>query len=104
LKVELEKNDYEVITASDGKKGLEKAHKEKPDLIILDLILPKLDGYVVCSLLKRDKRYSAIPIIVLTARDKEEDLEMGKKVGADAYITKPFKFEILLGKIKELLK
>lgn len=104
LKVRLEKNNYEVITAYDGKKALEKTYKEKPDLVVLDLGLPKLDGYMVCSLLKRDKRHTSIPIVILTARDQKEDLEMGEKVGADAYITKPFKFKKLLSKIKELLK
>ena len=86
----LEANGYEVIPAYDGFEGLEKAKKEKPDLIILDLMLPKMDGYKVCGLLKADTRYNKIPIIMFTARAQESDKKMGKEVGADAYITKPF--------------
>lgn len=94
---------YEVISAGDGTTGLDKARKEKPDLIILDLMLPKMDGYRVCGLLKKDARYSRIPIIIFTAKAQEEDIRMGEEVGADAYITKPFEPKALLGKIKELI-
>ena len=73
-------------------------------MIILDLMLPEMDGYKVCSLLKADTRYNKIPIIMFTARAQESDEKLGFEVGADAYITKPFEAEILLGKIKELLK
>jgi len=100
----LEDNGYEVISAYDGFKGLEKAKKEKPDLIILDLMLPKMDGYKVCGLLKADTRYNKIPIIMFTARAQESDKKMGKEVGANAYITKPFEPQLLLEKIRELLK
>jgi len=103
LKIRLEANDYSVLSASDGQAGLEMARKEKPDLMILDLMLPKMDGYKVCGLLKKDARYSKIPIIIFTARAQESDKEMGVEVGADAYITKPFEPSVLLGKIKELL-
>ena len=68
LTFRLEANDYEVIKAFDGQDGLDKAKKEKPDLIILDLMLPKMDGYKVCGLLKADARYSKVPIILFTAR------------------------------------
>ena len=104
LKMNLQQNDYEVITAEDGKKGLERAHKENPDLIILDLMLPQLNGYIVCSTLKKDKRYSQIPIILITARDKEEVLDMKEKVNADAYISKPFQLKTLLKNIEKLTK
>jgi len=100
----LEANGYTVVTAYDGQDGFEKAKKEKPDLIILDLMLPKMDGYKVCALLKSDARHSKIPIIIFTARAQAEDVKMGKEVGADAYITKPFEPETLLSKIKELIK
>lgn len=103
IKMRLETNDYEVLVAYDGYEALEKARKEKPDLIVLDLILPKMDGYKVCGLLKRDTRYARIPIIMLTARVREEDKKMGEEMGAEAYITKPFEPQILLEKIKELL-
>ncbi len=100
----LEAFGYEVISAYDGFEGLEKAKKEKPDLIILDLMLPKMDGYKVCGLLKADTRYNKIPIIMFTARAQESDKKMGKEVGADAYITKPFEPQALLEKIRYLLK
>ena len=100
----LEAAGYEVIPAYDGREGLEKAKREKPDLIILDLMLPKMDGYKVCGLLKADTRYNKIPIIMFTARAQESDKKMGQEVGADAYITKPFEPQLLLEKIRELLK
>ena len=100
----LRASNYNVILAHDGQEALDKAHKEKPDLIILDLMLPKMDGYWVCGLLKADTRYNKIPIIIFTARTQESDKQMGQDVGADAYITKPFEPQELLTKIKELLK
>ncbi len=103
-RIRLEQADYEVLAAYDGREGLEKARKEKPDLIILDLMLPKMDGYKVCGLLKADTRYSKIPVIMFTARAQEADKKMSEEVGADAHITKPFDHQALLAKIKELLK
>jgi DNA-binding response OmpR family regulator len=100
----LEAAGYEVIPAYDGREGLAKAKKEKPDLIILDLMLPKMDGYKVCGLLKADTRYNKIPIIMFTARAQESDKKMGQEVCADAYITKPFEPEALLEKVRQLLK
>jgi len=100
----LEANNYEVIKAFDGQEGLDKARKESPDLIILDLMLPKLDGYKVCRMLKFDDKYSKIPIILFTARAQESDKKTGEEVGADAYVTKPFEPVVLLAKIKDLLK
>ncbi|MDP8229653.1 MAG: response regulator [Candidatus Gorgyraea atricola] len=84
--------------------ALNKARGEKPDLIIMDLMLPKLDGFKVSAMLKFDENYKDIPIIILTARAGETDKKKGKDVHADAYITKPFEPEALLAKIKELLK
>lgn len=104
LTFRLEANNYEVIKAYDGQEGLEKAHTQKPDLIILDLMLPKMDGYKVCSFLKHDIKYKNIPIILFTARAQESDQKMGKEVGADAYVTKPFDPVVLLSKMAELLK
>ena len=103
IKLRLEAAGYEVITAYDGQAGLEKAKKEKPDLIILDLMLPKMDGYKVCGLLKNDARYSGIPIIMFTARAQEEDMRLGKDLGAEEYVTKPFDPKVLITKIKEQL-
>ena len=104
LSIRLEANDYEVFAAYDGQEGLDKARASKPDLIILDLMLPKIDGYKVCRMLKFDEKYKQIPIILFTARAQESDVKLGKEVGADAYLTKPFEPSILLGKIAELLK
>jgi DNA-binding response OmpR family regulator len=102
VKMRLEAAGYETISAYDGQDGFDKAKKDKPDLIILDLMLPKMDGYKVCGLLKNDARYSKIPIIMFTARVQEEDVIMGKDLGAEEYVTKPFDAKILLLKIKEL--
>lgn len=104
LKIRLEANDYEVVCAYDGQAGLETAKKENPDLIILDLMLPKMDGYKVCGLLKSDSRYAKIPIIMFTARAQETDKKLGEEVGANAYITKPFDPQVLLAKITELIQ
>ncbi len=104
VKMRLEANNYEVLSAYDGQEALDKARKEKPDLIILDLMLPKIDGYKVCRMLKFDEKYKKIPIILFTARAQESDQKIGKEVGADAYVTKPFDPKVLLDKIGELLK
>lgn len=104
VKLQLEANDYEVTTASDGQEALDKARREKPDLIILDLMLPKIDGYKVCRMLKFDEKYKKIAVILFTARSQKSDEKVGFEVGADAYITKPFEPKVLLEKIKELLK
>lgn len=102
--MQLEAAGYEVVAAYDGKEALDKAKKEKPDLIILDLMLPKMDGYKVCRMLKFDQKYRKIPVIMFTARAQEADKKMGEEVGADAYITKPFDPQALLEKIKKFLK
>jgi two-component system, OmpR family, alkaline phosphatase synthesis response regulator PhoP len=99
----LEDAGYEVVVAWDGQEALEKTKSEMPDLIILDLMLPKMNGYKVCGLLKADSRYNRIPILMFTARAQEADRRMSEEVGADAYVTKPFEPEILFAKIEELL-
>ena len=103
VEIELKHADYEVITAYDGQEALERARREMPDLILLDLMLPTLNGYKVCRMLKFDEKYKNIPIILFTARAEESDKKMGMDVGADAYIIKPFEPQVLLDKIKELL-
>lgn len=103
VKLRLESKGYTVLTALDGKEALDKARKERPDLIILDLMLPKIDGYRVCAMLKRDQRYMKIPVILFTARAQDSDMKMGQEAGADCYIVKPFDPEVLLGKINELI-
>lgn len=104
LKMRLEANHYEVITAGDGEEGLEKARKENPSLVLLDIMLPKMNGYKVCQLLKSDPKYASIPVIISSGRTPQEILRVGKEVGADAFVSKPFEAEMLLAKIKELLE
>ena len=103
IEARLKANGYEVFTAADGQTALELAKKKIPDLIILDIMLPKMDGYKVCGLLKKDTRYAHIPIILFTARAQTEDMRVGEEVGADAFVTKPFDAQILLSKIDGLL-
>jgi two-component system alkaline phosphatase synthesis response regulator PhoP len=103
IQIRLEQAGYEVLIAYDGKEGLEKAREENPDLIVLDLMLPKMDGYKVCRMLKFDAKYKKIPVVMLTARTQEKDESLGYEVGADVFITKPFKYQVLLSKIRELL-
>jgi DNA-binding response OmpR family regulator len=104
VSVQLEAHGFEIVTGYDGQEALDKARFEKPDLIILDIMLPKIDGYKVCRMLKFDEKYKHIPIIMFTAKSMEEDRKMGMEVGADVYITKPFEPQFLLSTIKELLK
>jgi DNA-binding response OmpR family regulator len=95
---------YHVDIASDGQDGLKKARELRPDIILLDLMLPKLDGYKVCRLLKFDERYRHIPIIILSARTQEGDQTLAKEMGANLFITKPYEFGEILGHIEALLK
>lgn len=103
VKMRLEASGYEVITAADGQEALDKARQDKPNLIILDLMLPKIDGYKVCRMLKFDEKYNKIPIILFSARAQEQDKLLGMQVGANGYIAKPFEPKVLLSKIEELL-
>ena len=103
LRVRLEDSNYEVIVAYDGEEGLERAERDQPDLIILDVILPKISGFDVCRKLKIDENFKNIPIIMLTAKFQANDAKFGMAMGADAYITKPFEPRVLLEKMRELL-
>ena len=103
LRIRLETAGYEVLTAYDGHEALQKARTEKPDLIILDVMLPKMNGYKVCRFLKFDKRYKDIPIIMLTSRAKQSDVEIGLQTGADEYICKPYDPVKLLKTIKKYI-
>ena len=96
----LEMEGYQVLVSYNGEDGLNQARRENPDLIILDLMLPKLDGYKVCRLLKFDERYKHIPILMLTAKTQEKDRILGKETGADGYMTKPFDIDQLMEKVK----
>ncbi len=99
----LEIAGFLVLSATDGQDALAKAQTTGPDLIILDLMLPKLNGYEVCTMLKGDTRYAQIPVILFSAKAQEKDEKMGKECGANAYVTKPFKAETLLEQIRVLL-
>ena len=104
LQFGLEAIGYHVDTASDGQEGLKKARDLKPDIILLDLMLPKLDGYKVCRLLKFDERYKNIPIIILSARTQEGDQLLAMEMGANRFVTKPYDFAEVLKHIETLLK
>jgi two-component system, OmpR family, alkaline phosphatase synthesis response regulator PhoP len=102
-RINLEAAGFVVVMATDGFQGLEMARTENPDLIVLDIMLPKMDGFKVCRILKFDDKYKHIPIIMLTARIQEVDKETGFKTGADGYMTKPFEPEELIKKINQVL-
>jgi len=101
LEYNLVAEGYQVITATDGLMALDVAHEEQPDLIVLDLMLPGLDGFEVCRILRRDTN---VPILMLTARADEVDRVVGLEVGADDYLTKPFSMRELLARVKALLR
>ncbi len=103
LQFVLETNGYKCITALDGEEGLKLAREAQPDLIILDVMMPKINGYKISRLLKYDNKYKNIPIIMITARSQEEDRIIGEETGADEYITKPFQVEYVLEKVKSYL-
>ncbi len=102
LKFNLEARDYTVIAAYDGEAGYQKALKEQPDLVILDLMLPKLNGYEVCKRLKEE--VPDLPIIMLTAKSQEAEIVTGLELGADDYITKPFSVLELIARIKAVFR
>ncbi len=103
LQFVLEAQGYECITAFDGEEGLRLAKEAKPDLILLDVMMPKINGYKISRLLKYDSKYKDIPILMLTARSQDEDKILGEETGADEYITKPFKVDYVVEKVKEYL-
>ncbi len=100
MSFQLKKKGYDVITASNGRSCIRKAAKEKPDLILLDILMPKLNGFEICSLLKKDKKTKEIPVIMLTALAEEKDLSSGLMEGAVCFISKPFSYNDLLQEVK----
>jgi len=104
LKRALEMEDFNVIEAQDGVEALEKVRAEIPDLVLLDLMLPKINGFEVCQQLKQDEATSAIPIIMLTAKGETSDKVEGIEIGADDYVTKPFDLAELKARIKAVLR
>jgi DNA-binding response OmpR family regulator len=102
LKDNFEFKGYKVLTASDGEKGLEAALNAKPDLILLDIMLPKINGYEICRLIREQKL--DMPIIMLTAKGEESDIVLGLNLGADDYVTKPFSIKELLARAAAFLR
>ncbi len=101
LEYNLQKESYDVVTAADGIEALESARREKPELIILDVMLPKLNGFEVCRILRKE---TTVPILMLTAKNDEVDKIVGLEIGADDYMTKPFSMRELLARIGAMLR
>ena len=98
LRFNLEKEGYAVLTAYDGETGLALAQEKNPDIILLDVMLPKMNGFDVCRILRENG--SSVPVIILTAREEETDKVLGLELGADDYITKPFSMRELMARVK----
>ncbi|MFH1941748.1 MAG: response regulator [bacterium] len=103
LKKRLESRGYQTMIADDGLEGLALVKREKPDLVILDLILPGMDGHKICRLLKFNRETMDIPIVMFTSRDLDEDAEMARQCHADAFIVKTIRPEVMMDVIKKLL-
>ena len=101
IKNYLEKDGYEIIAAFDGAEGIEKTESHRPDLVILDLMLPKLDGLEVCKLIRKE---SSMPILMLSAKGEEADIVVGLELGADDYLSKPFSLRELSARVKAILR
>ena len=102
LRLYLEKHGYEVMLAEDGKEAFRLARTRAPDLMLLDLMIPGMDGFWVSSMIKSDKKFAGIAIIALTARSSVEDMKTAKECGVNDYVVKPFEFSELLVKIRRL--
>src|SRR3989338_8735876 len=103
LRIELETEGYVVSAAFDGKSGLELIQKVKPDLVLLDVMMPEMNGYEVLELLKQDPLTKAIPVVMLTAKGLENEIQKGLDLGADEYVSKPFHPGLLIKRIQTLL-
>jgi len=104
LKFNLSKEGYQVITATSGRDAIRLVGEEKPDLIILDIMLPEMDGYDVLRILKANRQSASIPVIMLSARDEELDKVVGLELGAEDYVTKPFSIRELVARVKAHLR
>lgn len=100
----LEAADYEVVSATNGAECLQKVKEEKPDLVLLDVVMPGMDGFEVCKALRADESNNLMPIIMLTSQDNEDDKLSGLELGADDYITKPFNYRELLSRVRNTLR
>lgn len=94
---------FEVLKAYDGKQAIEMSGKERPGLVLLDIMMPQLDGFQVCQILRKDSQNAGLPIIMVTAKDKESDIVQSLEKGADDYVVKPIDKKELLGKIEDML-
>jgi DNA-binding response OmpR family regulator len=103
LKFLLEKNEYEVLLAPSGKDAFDSIKKTKPDLILLDIMLPDLDGYEIFQIIRKNHDWDNIKVIYLTAKNRDIDIAKGLNLGVDAYITKPFSNAELIEKVRSLL-
>ena len=104
IQYNLEREGYQVLTAKNGEEGLETARAKKPDLVVLDLMMPGIDGLEVCKILRSNKDTRAIPIIMLTAKSSEIDQIVGLELGASDYITKPFSVKVLSARVKNVFR
>lgn len=104
LKFMLEAQGYECFCAYDGEAGLTLAKEIIPDLMILDVMMPKMNGYKISRLLKYDNKYKDIPIIMVTARSQDDDKAIGQETGVNEYITKPFELDDLIARVNKYLK
>ena len=104
LKYNLEKEGYKVAYTTDGSLALAEIRRETPDLVVLDLMLPGMDGLEVCRQLRRHEKFASIPVLMLTARSEEADRVVGLEIGADDYVTKPFSMRELIARVRALLR
>jgi two-component system alkaline phosphatase synthesis response regulator PhoP len=104
VRYRLEANNFDFASAADGKEGLKKTKSEKPDVILLDIVMPEMDGYEVCKRIRKDPATKDIPVILFTASVIKNLKEKCLDCGADDYVVKPFESETLVGKIKQVLK
>ncbi len=103
LKIRLESKGFEVLTASDGREGLSLIREAFPDIVLLDILMPGMNGLQLCSILRTEERLKCIPVVMLTARAGEQAREESMSAGADAYFSKPYDWERLYSSIKEFL-
>ena len=100
----MKKSGFDVVSASDGERAIEILLAEGPDLLILDVMIPQKNGYEVCAEVRADQRFQKLPILMLSAKGRENEVKKGMSIGADAYISKPFSTYDLVDKVKELMR
>ncbi len=104
LAMRLEIDGFTIMKAFNGKEALSKLKEKKPDIILLDIMMPEMNGYEVCQEIKNDSQYKNIPVIILTAKVRKEDQERGRQVGSDDFIAKPYEYSELIEKIQKFIK